>query len=59
LVSDARKKELINFASREDGKLVLDFVKEFGAFNLPVLFEFYLKLKRADNTEEFFSDPAQ
>jgi len=52
LVKHATTNELLSMNKTEDGELFTSFVQEFGAFNLPKIFELFIAVKRTPTTEE-------
>jgi hypothetical protein len=52
LVKYATNNELLSMNKTEDGELFTNFVQEFGAFNLPKVFELFIAVKRTPTIEE-------
>lgn len=52
LVKHATTHELLSMDKTEDGELFTNFVQEFGAFNLPKVFELFITVKRTPTIEE-------
>lgn len=49
LLRSAKDKKLISFEKSEDVELLTSYVQDFGAFNMPIVFELFAQIKRGEN----------
>jgi hypothetical protein len=56
LLRFATKKNLLSFESREDGELMVEFIRRFGMQNTPKLLDLFLNIRKAESVDDIRGD---